>query len=108
MTESRGVQQLIARDAHADDQIALMQQHLEHEAESFQHGDFSDPAKLHGADVPRPQDLRGDASAIRVSYEALCAGAQITLATTDLHLITAIQRWFGAQLSEHGADAKAE
>jgi len=26
----------------------------------------------------------------------------------DLHAITAIHRWFGAQLSEHGADAISE
>jgi len=25
-----------------------------------------------------------------------------------LSILTAIHRWFGAQLSEHGADAKAE
>lgn len=28
--------------------------------------------------------------------------------TQDRHLLTAIHRWFGAQLSEHGADARAE
>jgi hypothetical protein len=27
---------------------------------------------------------------------------------TDLRLLTALHRWFGAQLSEHGADARAE
>ena len=108
MTESGGVQQVIAKDAGADDQIALIQKHLEHEAERFQHGDYSDPAKLHGADMPGLQDLRAGASAIKVSYATLSVGAEITFETTDLHLITAIHRWFGAQLSEHGADAKAE
>jgi hypothetical protein len=38
----------------------------------------------------------------------LSDGAEITFKTTDPHLLTAIHRWFGAQLSEHGADAKAE
>jgi hypothetical protein len=32
-------------------------------------------------------------------------GAQITFITSDLKLITALHRWFGAQLSDHGADA---
>ncbi len=108
MTESGGVQQVIAKDAHADDQIALIQQHLKHEAERFEHGDFADPATLHGTDMPGLQDLRAGASAIKISYEALPTGAEITFETTDLHLITAIHRWFGAQLSEHGADAEAK
>ena len=32
----------------------------------------------------------------------------ITFETKELGIITAIHRWFGAQLSEHGADARAE
>ena len=108
MTESGGVQKVIAKDAGADVQIALIQQHLKHEAERFQRGDFSDPATLHGADMPGLEDLRAGAPAIKISYEACAAGAAITFETNDLHLITAIHRWFGAQLSEHGADARAE
>jgi hypothetical protein len=107
MTESGGVQQVIAKDASANDQITFIQQHLKHEAERFQNGDYSDPAALHGADMPGLRDLRAGASAIKVSYMALSVGAEITFETNDLHLITAIHRWFGAQLSEHGANAKA-
>jgi hypothetical protein len=108
MTESGGVQKVIAKHADADDQIALIQQHLKHEAWRFQHGDYSDPATLHGAEMPGLRDLQAGASAIEVSYQALSVGAEITFRTTDLRLITAIHRWFGAQLSEHGADARAE
>jgi len=108
MTESGGVQQVVAKDAGADDQIALIQEHLEEEAEKFQQGDYSDPEMLHGAGMPGLHELRAGASAIDVSYQALPMGAEITFETTDLHLVTAIHRWFGAQLSEHGADAKAE
>lgn len=108
MTESGGVQRVIARDPSESDQIALIQQHLKHEAERFQRGDYSDPAMLHGTDMPGLKELRAGASGIKVSYVELSAGAEITFETTDLHLLTAIHRWFGAQLSEHGADAKAE
>ena len=108
MTESGGVQQVIVKDAGATDQIALIRQHLEHEAMKFQHGDYSDPAALHGVDMPGLEELRAGAAAIEVSYKALPAGAEITFETSDLHLITAIHRWFGAQLSEHGSDARAE
>lgn len=108
MTESGGVQRVIAKDANASDQIALIQQHLRHEAEKFQRGDYGDPATLHGADMPGLKELQAGASRIKVSYSELPNGAQITFETTDLHLLTALHRWFGAQLSEHGADARPE
>lgn len=108
MTESGGVQRVIARFPGETDQVALIQQHLKHEAERFQRGDYSDPASLHGADMPGLKELRAGASGVKVSYAELSAGAEITFETTDLHLLTAIHRWFGAQLSEHGADAKTE
>lgn len=108
MTESGGVMQVVARDPSESDQVALIQKHLKHEAGTFQLGDYSDPARLHGADMPGLKELRTAASGIRISYTKLSAGAEITFETTDLHLLTAIHRWFGAQLSEHGADAKAE
>jgi hypothetical protein len=108
MTESGGVQRVIARDAGDAEQIALIQQHLKHEAEKFRRGDYSDPAMLHGSDMPGLKALHAGAKGVKVSYTALPAGAEITFETTDIHLLTAIHRWFGAQLSEHGADAKAE
>ena len=108
MTETGGVQRVITKDAGDADQIALIQQHLKHETEKFQRGDYSDPAMLHGGDMPGLKELQAGASSIKVSYAALSDGAEITFETTDIHLLTAIHRWFGAQLSEHGADAKAE
>ena len=108
MTESGGVQRVIAKDPGATDQIELIQQHLRHEAKMFQQGNYSDPAKLHGAEMPGLKDLEAGASRIKVSYEAVPSGAEIRFETTDPRLLTAIHRWFGAQLSEHGADARAE
>ncbi|MEO7041252.1 MAG: hypothetical protein ABI035_03220 [Gemmatimonadaceae bacterium] len=107
MTESGGVERIVARAPIERDQIAMIQQHLKLEAEKFQRGDYSDPAKLHGTDMPGLKELRKGASGIKVSYTKLSAGAEIKFETTDLHLLTAIHRWFGAQLSEHGADAEA-
>jgi len=108
MTESGGVQRVVAKDPSATDQIALIRKHLQHETESFQRGDYSDPAMLHGTDMPGLKQLQSGASHIKVSYASLPAGAEITFETTDLHLLTALHRWFGAQLSEHGSDARAE
>ena len=108
MTESGGVQKVIVKDATAKDQVAMIQRHLQHEAEAFQRGDYSDPASLHGSIMPGLKDLQAGAARIEISYSALPTGAEIILKTTDLHLLTAIHRWFGAQLSEHGADAMSE
>ena len=108
MTESGGVQRVIAKDPDATEQITLIRQHLYHEAQKFQRGDYSDPQKLHGAQMPGLKELEAGASHIKVLYEAVPSGGEITFETTDLHLLTAIHRWFGAQLSEHGADAKSE
>jgi len=108
MTEMGGVERVVAKDTTAADRIALIQQHLRHEAMSFQRGDYSDPAKLHGADMPGLKELQKGASRIRVSYSSLPAGAEIKFETAELQLLTALHRWFGAQLSEHGAHARTE
>jgi hypothetical protein len=108
MTELGGIQRVVAKDPEAADQIALIRQHLQHEAESFRRGDYSDPEMLHGSDMPGLKDLQIGASHIKVLYASLPAGAEITFETSDLHLLTALHRWFGAQLSEHGADARPE
>lgn len=105
MTESGGIQQVIADDPGDDAQIALIQQHIQHEAMRFSSGDFSDPSSLHGDDMPGLKELAAGAAQIKIEFAALPEGAQITFTTEDLRLITAIHRWFGAQLSDHGSDA---
>ncbi|MEX1247461.1 MAG: hypothetical protein WEA61_03170 [Anaerolineales bacterium] len=105
MTETGGIQQVIANDPGDSEQIALIQQHLQHEAMLFISGDFSDPASLHGDDMPGVRELSSAAGQVEVEYAALPDGAQITFSAQDIYLITAIHRWFGAQLSDHGSDA---
>lgn len=108
MTESGGVQTVVSKDPQAADQIKMIQMHLQHEAAQFQRGNYADPATLHGAGMPGLKELRGGARHIKVAYDSIPTGGRITFETRDLLLLTAIHRWFGAQLSEHGADAKAE
>lgn len=105
MTESGGIQQVIANDASDSAQIKLIQQHIQHETMLFSTGDFSDPMSLHGADMPGVKELAAGVAQIQIEYATLPNGAQITFTTQDLGLITGIHRWFGAQLSDHGADA---
>lgn len=108
MTESGGVQRVIARDPGDSEQVMLIREHLEHEAGRFADGDYSDPGTLHGEDMPGLEELQAGAARIEVSYAEIDAGAEIAFRTSDLQLVTAVHRWFGAQLSEHGADARAE
>lgn len=108
MTKTGGIQRVLARDAESSEQITLIRQHLVHEATRFDRGDYSDPAKLHGRGMPGLAELREKPSAVDVSYSELPAGAQLRFETKDLGLVTAIHRWFGAQLSDHGSDARAE
>lgn len=108
MTETGGIEKVLVRDPRETGQIALVRKHLELEAEKFQRGDYSDPARLHGKDMPGLKELEANAANIRITYMEVPAGAQIKFTTHNLHLLTAIHRWFGAQLSEHGADAKPE
>jgi hypothetical protein len=107
MTEVGGVERVVVRDKREADQVALIQQHLRKEAARFRRGDYSDPAALHGASMPGLKELETGAKRIRVNYSDLPDGGEVTFETSNRHLLTAIHRWFGAQLSEHGADAKA-
>ena len=108
MTEFGGVQRVIVNARSYVDQVMLIRQLLREEAGRFQHGDYSDPATLHGLTMPGLKELQLGAQRVNVSYSDLPDGAEITFETLDLPLLTAIHRWFGAQLSEHGADVKAE
>lgn len=105
MTDTGGIQRVVVKNPQDREQIALVQQHLQHEAMQFQAGNFADPASLHGADMPGLRDLTAGAAKITVAYTALPDGAQLTYATHDAHLVTALHQWFGAQLSDHGHDA---
>jgi hypothetical protein len=109
MTEDGGTQQVIVRGDPPDpEQAHMIQHHLMMEADEFQKGNFADPAHLHGAAMPGLGEMRAGAPRMQITYAALPNGGEIRFRTSDIKLVTAIHRWFGAQLSEHGADARAE
>jgi hypothetical protein len=105
MTEAGGIQEVISDDPTDDAQISLIRQHLQHEAARFRAGDFSDPTSLHGSEMPGVRDLSQGAAQITIEYAELPGGAQIMFTTADSHLLTALHRWLGAQLSDHASDA---
>jgi hypothetical protein len=100
-----GLQTITANDPTDQTQITLIQQHLADEAQRFQQGNFSDPAALHGADMPGLATLAANADKLAVVYTALPNGAQIRYTTHDPNTLVALQQWFAAQLADHGPDA---
>jgi uncharacterized protein (DUF305 family) len=102
-----GLQTVTANDPSDQTQITLIQQHLADLAQRFQQGDFSQPASLHGADMPGLGALVANAALLDVAYTALPDGAQIRYTTQDPATLAALQQWFAAQLTDHGADAVA-
>jgi hypothetical protein len=58
--------------------------------------------------MPGLRELQAGAPRLNISYTDVPAGGAIRFDTSDIHLITAVHRWFGAQLSEHGSDALSE
>ncbi len=101
-----GLQTVTADDPADGEQIALIRSHLSKEAEAFRRGDFSDPASIHGEDMPGLKELRAGASRMQVQYSEVPAGAQILYVTDDPALVHALHRWFDAQLSDHGQHAQ--
>lgn len=109
MTEDGGTQQVVVRSNPPDaQQVQMIQHHLMMEAAEFQKGNFADPAHLHGATMPGLAEMRAGAPRMQITYAALPNGGEIRFHANDIQLVTAVHRWFGAQLSEHGADARTE
>jgi hypothetical protein len=100
-----GLQKVVAKDPSNKKQITLIQGHLKEESEKFRKGDFSDPAKIHGEDMPGLPELKAGAKQIDIRYASLPDGAQVRYSTKDPKLVAALHRWFDAQLSDHGHHA---
>jgi hypothetical protein len=96
-----GLQTVTAKDPANREQIALVQAHLQEEAAKFQRGDFSDPAKIHGEEMPGLAALKAGAGQIEIQYLPLPDGAQIRYTTKDPTLVMAIHHWFMAQRADH-------
>lgn len=105
MVNNGGIQSVVAKDPLNRTEIELIRKHLWEESEKFRRGDFSDPEKIHGSNMPGLADLKAGFSKIDIRYRDLPNGAQINYSTNDPRLVEAIHHWFMAQLSEHGKHA---
>ncbi|MEU8010315.1 hypothetical protein [Micromonospora parva] len=104
-SDTGGVQTVVADDPRDTTQVTLVQHHLSSEVERFRRGDFSDPARIHGAEMPGLATLRAHGGRITITYEAVPGGARVTYATNDAALRNALHHWFDAQVSDHGSHA---
>lgn len=100
------VQTVVADDAGDAEQVALVREHLTHEAERFAAGDFADPASIHGDDMPGLAELEAGADRIAVDYAEVPAGARLTYTADDPELVDALHRWGEAQVMDHGDHAE--
>jgi hypothetical protein len=99
------VQTVVADDPDDAAEIALVREHLRHESERFRGGDYSDPAAIHGEDMPGLSELEAGAARIVVNYTDEPAGGGIKYTTADAALVTALHDWAAAQTTDHGDHA---
>ena len=100
-TERGGVQTVVANDNSDTHNIDLIRSHLAEEAGAFQRGDYSDPARIHGMNMPGVEELEADATRVDLSYEDIEAGGRVTYSTSDPELVEALHAWFDRQNTDH-------
>ncbi|MET9686592.1 aspartate carbamoyltransferase [Streptomyces coeruleorubidus] len=105
-TATGGTQDVVADQRGDAEQMDLIRAHLRKEAQAFSRGDFSDPARIHGADMPGLAELQDDYDRFEVRYEERADGATLTYTTEDSALVDALHSWFEAQIGDHGAHAE--
>jgi hypothetical protein len=102
-----GLEQTVVVDDPADTgQLALVRDHLRHEADRFAAGDFGDPAAIHGDEMPGLAELEAGHADVDVRYAEIPEGGRIDYTTDDPDLVAALHAWGEAQASDHGAHAE--
>lgn len=107
-TAQGGVQQVVVKDARDAEQVRLTRQHLREIRDQFLKGDFSGPTRIHGQDMPGLAELKAARPGqIVITYKDIDKGAELSYATSNGSLVSALHQWFDAQLTDHGKDAMA-
>ncbi len=96
-----GAVEIMVHDMNAR-QIALVRSHLRMEAARFAVGNYSDPAYIHGQDMPGLAILETHANQIAVNYADTQMGAKITFMTSGRAELQALHQWLAAQAADHG------
>jgi hypothetical protein len=106
-THRGGIQLVTADDRGDAEQIRLIREHLRRERDKFARGDFEDPARIHGMNMPGVAELSAGYADIELEYRHEPAGARLVYTTRDPALVDAIHAWFDRQVRDHGAHATA-
>jgi predicted outer membrane protein len=96
-----GILTVTANDPKNKTQVQLVREHLQKEFQKFSQGNFSDPASLHGENMPGLSVMATGIKRIKINYTSLPNGARLTFVTSDPTLISAIHQWFTAQRMDH-------
>jgi hypothetical protein len=105
-TPTGGIQQVVVKDKANTSQIKLIREHLSKIAQEFKQGDFSNPARIHGENMPGLSVLKkAKRGQLQIAYRELTDGAEISFHSDDLKLQSALHDYFDAQLSDHARHA---
>lgn len=102
-TANGGVETVTANDKADQEQATLIRSHLAREAGLFGHGDFSDPAAIHGRDMPGLAVLSKAGGKLQIAYRDVPGGASLAYTSPDSTVVSAIHQWFAAQRADHAA-----
>ncbi|HTK16326.1 MAG TPA: aspartate carbamoyltransferase [Acidimicrobiia bacterium] len=102
-TAQGGVEKVVVNEPSDTRDRDRIRAHLRTEAENFRQGNYSDPAKIHGMDMPGVNALEEGAARVKVVYAPTSGGAQITYTSTEAALISALHAWFDRQAADHSA-----
>ena len=85
--------------------IELVEGFADAGSDRFRRGDFTDPARIHGDEMPGLAALRAGAGSMTVDYADTAGGALITYTSPDAALVASLHAWIDAQVSDHGGHA---
>ena len=107
-TRMGGIQRVIVKNSSDTVQIGLIRDHLRQITAQFSKGDFTGPTRIHGTAMPGLAELKAaQPGQIAIRYRELKTGAEIIYSSPNPGLVSALHRWFDAQLADHGHDAMA-
>jgi hypothetical protein len=104
-TDDGGVQVVTADDPDDAEQVALVRAHLAEERDKFSRGEFEDPARIHGMDMPGVSELSAGYEQVTVTYRDRPAGGELTYTSADPEMVAALHEWFDRQVMDHGEHA---
>jgi hypothetical protein len=104
-TDDGLVEEVTADRAGDTEQTALVRAHLAAEARRFSAGDYADPARIHGGQMPGLAQLSTGASRIEITYTDIPDGGRIRFRTSAPDLVDALHAWGAAQTTDHGQHA---